>query len=324
MFKELSKKYPSSAKVFNSLMEQAPYLHPLVTSMLEIYGDRLLAQNEQRIQEIIDLSDKPDPINNAICAFLEFSKEFLTRQQTFLKTGEYACTDFEAVHKEVYANSEYYRDIYVPALLMCFILSPNYYEFFNFFEQRFLPNLPSTGLIAEFGCGHGLYLGQSLKGKPARTGIGFDIAEEALKAATKLFNSYDIPQKNYSLDYADFREPLPLLSGTLDAAICCEVLEHLPQPQDLLKEIRRVLKPSGTALLSAAIRMESVDHLHLFESTQEVIELINSAGLTISEQRVVPLTKPTEFDTIEKRTALVGSPTMPLGFICIANPTPKR
>lgn len=44
------------------------------------------------------------------------------------------------------------------------------------------------------------------------------------------------------------RDPLPRADGEADAAICCNVLEHIYDHRHLVAEIRRVVKPGGTLL----------------------------------------------------------------------------
>ena len=43
---------------------------------------------------------------------------------------------------------------------------------------------------------------------------------------------------------------LPFVDGCLDGVLCLEVLEHVPEPEFVLKEIARVLKPGGRAWIT--------------------------------------------------------------------------
>jgi ubiquinone/menaquinone biosynthesis C-methylase UbiE len=43
---------------------------------------------------------------------------------------------------------------------------------------------------------------------------------------------------------------LPLADASLDMLLCCEVVEHLPDPQIALAEMARVLKPGGYAFIT--------------------------------------------------------------------------
>ena len=45
--------------------------------------------------------------------------------------------------------------------------------------------------------------------------------------------------------WADLRNPLPLNDGTVDAVYSHHVVEHLPDVEDHLREVYRVLKPGG-------------------------------------------------------------------------------
>ncbi|MEM2045964.1 MAG: class I SAM-dependent methyltransferase [Thermoproteota archaeon] len=48
----------------------------------------------------------------------------------------------------------------------------------------------------------------------------------------------------------DLNEPTPFSNNSFDVALCFEVLEHLFQPDIVLREIYRVLKPGGVALIT--------------------------------------------------------------------------
>ncbi len=49
---------------------------------------------------------------------------------------------------------------------------------------------------------------------------------------------------------ADLRA-LPLADTSFDAVVCIQVLEHVPEPLSVLREVSRVLKPGGKLYLSA-------------------------------------------------------------------------
>jgi len=48
----------------------------------------------------------------------------------------------------------------------------------------------------------------------------------------------------------DLTQPLPFAAAQFDRALCCLVLDHIPQPVTLLREIQRVLRPGGFLIVS--------------------------------------------------------------------------
>jgi ubiquinone/menaquinone biosynthesis C-methylase UbiE len=93
--------------------------------------------------------------------------------------------------------------------------------------------------ILEVGCG----AGNILERTPAGKLFGVDISEFILhKARKKLV-------KEVYLFQADAQN-LPFKNQALEIVICSEVLEHLLDPSESLKEVARVLSNQGTAIIS--------------------------------------------------------------------------
>jgi SAM-dependent methyltransferase len=66
--------------------------------------------------------------------------------------------------------------------------------------------------------------------------VGVDVDRAALAKAQEL---------GITPVVADVEEPLPLESGTFDAVVAGELLEHIRFPHALVAEARRVLRPGG-------------------------------------------------------------------------------
>ena len=56
---------------------------------------------------------------------------------------------------------------------------------------------------------------------------------------------------NDGLDIVSDITKIPQPNGAFDAILCTEVLEHLPDPLEALRELSRLLRPGGTILLTA-------------------------------------------------------------------------
>jgi SAM-dependent methyltransferase len=64
---------------------------------------------------------------------------------------------------------------------------------------------------------------------------------------------------NYgNLDYVGVLHNMPIESNSFDAVLCTQVLEHLEWPRESVKEMYRVLKPSGRLFLTAP--MSHMEH----------------------------------------------------------------
>lgn len=104
---------------------------------------------------------------------------------------------------------------------------------------------------------------------------------------------------------------LPFADRAFDAIYCSHVLEHVPDDRTAMRELRRVLAPSGWAVLSVPLTAERTDEdpsvmdpgerLHRFGQRDHVRrygadfgERLREAGLGVREWRAEQLLSPEE------------------------------
>ena len=115
----------------------------------------------------------------------------------------------------------------------------------DFHELKLKP----YSLVLDAGCGTGRHL-RALAKLPDLTIVGIDRNNAALNdALTSLKNTPDALSDNYLVTRADINK-LPFDSASFDSVICSEVLEHIPEHEEALKELMRVLKPQGSLVIS--------------------------------------------------------------------------
>lgn len=98
--------------------------------------------------------------------------------------------------------------------------------------------------VLDLGCGAGHYTAELLKLGAARV-VGVDGSETLLRAAQQRLGDQVI------LHHHDLEEPLAFLEGqSFDLAVMALVYHHIDAREQLLDELRRVLRPDGTLLVS--------------------------------------------------------------------------
>ena len=111
---------------------------------------------------------------------------------------------------------------------------PSYFEINNFVEQA-ASEIPAESHVLDAGAGQCLY-------KPF-----FKQHEYIAVDTTWGDDNWDYSQLDFICDL----EKLPFPDNKFDAVICTQVLEHVKEPQLVLDEAFRALKPGGVIYLSA-------------------------------------------------------------------------
>jgi ubiquinone/menaquinone biosynthesis C-methylase UbiE len=124
--------------------------------------------------------------------------------------------------------------------------------------------------MADIGCGTGYHLQRYQERGFKITGL--DGSDEMLSQA-RLAN----PEIEFIKADVD---DVPLPSATFDFAICIEVLRYLPDIMPSLKEMRRILKPGGTALITAAPLLQA----NLYPVVNRLVLMKQAGNLTQLKQ----------------------------------------
>ncbi len=104
-----------------------------------------------------------------------------------------------------------------------------------------LGSLPNAPVIADLGCSTGYLLEDLQAARPDATLIGVDLVGSGLRKAHA-----NVPEAR--LVQADLGA-LPMEDASIDAVVSANVLEHVPDDQKALAEVRRVLRPEARAVL---------------------------------------------------------------------------
>ncbi|OGH16739.1 MAG: hypothetical protein A3C30_00145 [Candidatus Levybacteria bacterium RIFCSPHIGHO2_02_FULL_40_18] len=148
--------------------------------------------------------------------------------------------------------------------------------------------------ILDVGCASGWFLSKVSRRYPKAACVGIDKYKKAIYYGKKRY-------KSLKFLYADAHK-LPFRSNSFDLVIATEVLEHVTDPTGALKEIKRVLKKEGSAI----IEMDSGNflfgivwhwwtnirkgvwrdaHLHLF-TAKKLSEMLGSNGFIVSKKKM--------------------------------------
>lgn len=157
----------------------------------------------------------------------------------------------------------------------------------RFQSEALLALLPRTWTVADLGCGTGTTMAQLAPhvGKV----VGVDSSPAMLSAArTRLAGVTNVELRQGEL------EALPLESSSVDAALMILALSYLPDPLPALKEMARVLKPGGRAVVVDLLPHDRDDFRRRMEQTRlgfsesQLAGLLGSAGLSSATVRPLP------------------------------------
>ena len=148
--------------------------------------------------------------------------------------------------------------------------------------------------VLDVGCASGWFLSELALRYPKASYAGVDVHKKAIDYGKKRY-------KNLKLICADAHS-LPFPNESFDVVICTSVLEHVKNPQKVLREIKRVLTKDGIAIIemdSGNLLFRAIwywwthlrhgvwrdSHIHAF-NTKKLEDMIKNSGFIISQKKV--------------------------------------
>jgi ubiquinone/menaquinone biosynthesis C-methylase UbiE len=148
--------------------------------------------------------------------------------------------------------------------------------------MKYLPE--QVGCILDLGCGTGLLLGELCK--RGRLVVGVDASKEMLKKARGRGGSS-------CLVLAD-ADSLPFRNGVFDCVVSITLLQNMPDPARTVRELERVLRISGTGILTSLKCKHSVESLRGW-ATGAGLEVEASGEIEVSEDVFCVVRKPRDW-----------------------------
>ena len=103
-------------------------------------------------------------------------------------------------------------------------------------------------LVLDAGCGDGVLAVLMALRHPGRRVVALDISEEGVRMAREAARAHGVLGKMFFV--VGDAEHLPFKDGVFPAVVSCHVLEHLPDFDCGVKEIRRVLRADGVGAIA--------------------------------------------------------------------------
>jgi 2-polyprenyl-3-methyl-5-hydroxy-6-metoxy-1,4-benzoquinol methylase len=231
-------------------------------------------------------------------AYQTITMDTLREQVYFQRNGRYRYSTFREVADKVYFDPAYMSK-YMYGLAMTLYLWPNHLEIARFFWG----SLPRSkgGRYLEIGPGHGVFFRHAARSGGFDLCTGVDISPTSLEMTRRLL-TYDreLPPDRWQLVNADFLAA-ESLQGGFEAIVMGEVLEHVEEPLSFLVRISELMRPDAYVFVTTAVNAPAVDHIYLFRSVDEVIEMARQAGLGVRRLLATPYKGCSMEDTVAQK-----------------------
>lgn len=193
----------------------------------------------------------------------------------FLKHGKYRNSTFEEVDKIVYSNPQY-MEKYMMGLSISDYIWISHIKMLRYFTENSRRFAGERYL--EIGPGFGQYLVRALLHCDFGKYYACDISKTSVEGSNRylkyrnLADKCEVIQKDFFQFDLDYK---------FDCIVMGEVLEHVEQPLLMLEKIYELLRKKGKAFITTVINAPAVDHIFLFGSIEQVLDLVKDAGFVV-------------------------------------------
>lgn len=135
--------------------------------------------------------------------------------------------------------------------------------------------------ILDIGCSNGQIL-NNIQSDALKIGVDIDIS-------SMIKNSPNILDGNIDLILVCNARKLPIKDSSIDVVLCCDILEHLIDPERILEEAYRTLRPNGKLIITVPNLVSLGNRVSILFGSGKGIEL---AQLLKFKSPFVPISGP--------------------------------
>lgn len=212
--------------------------------------------------------------------YLKMINDMRKEGKYFLKHGLYSCKDQSMAYENVYSRGDI-MSYYMNALLISQILWKHHFDMFIYFRETLKKYYTQNDKITilDVGPGHGFFSYIIKTDIPGYLQLDIvDISESSLEVTKQIIADSSEKIFYFNDDVFNFESP-----HKYDLIILGEVLEHLDKPMEILTKLSNLLTDTGVLWLTAPTNAPAIDHVYLFKSKQDVVDLIELSGFGVTD-----------------------------------------
>jgi 2-polyprenyl-3-methyl-5-hydroxy-6-metoxy-1,4-benzoquinol methylase len=214
--------------------------------------------------------------------------DVMRMQDRYYRTGQFDAGFDALADGGLYVDDDMMGRRYLLGLYLAQVFWPNHLEKLDYFEREVLPLAMNEMRVLEVGTGPGTYgLAVGRRVECAELTLN-DISPLSIDMVTRIA-AVDPVQRPDALHYstADFLERDPAGNAPYDLVLFSEIVEHLADPEHGLDALGNLLAPGAHVFFSTATNAAFYDHTIVFETVEEIEDLLRSHGFEITSSRTI-------------------------------------
>lgn len=265
----------------SSFLDEVSRLSEIQSNHVDGYLSSMNHEEREALERRIEYLHRIE--NNS---YLQIAECYLAWCTYFIEERKYFVTHNEQYRNHTYADIDtlYHDKDYMKNYMVGLSISAYLWNIqrknLEFFKECCIKDNHVGGKYLEVGPGHGEYLSIALENTDFDAYIGIDISQSAVEQTSKFLNYYYRDKQDLLKridvrceDFFNFEE-----KDKFDAIVISQVIEHVENPGDFLKKIRKLANKDALIYVSTAINSPLPDHIYHFHDSEEVRNMIRDSG----------------------------------------------
>ena len=267
LFEAIGKKDKLQNRFLNNALQ---YLTNKEIENFSLYIDYCISDNGISLEFLVD-------------SYLLLVQDTMREQLFFKRNKRYRYSTFDEIKSSVYYNDDYMTK-YMYGLAVSLYLWRNHIDMKRFFDEQ-ISDI-GEGKYLEVGVGHGVFFMSALQESTFEHYQGVDLSPTSVKVSTDLINHFLPSKKGWQIDVMNFFD-FPA-DEKVNAFVMGEVLEHVEKPELFLNKIHEITTEDSFIFLTTCINAPTIDHIYLFENTEEIVQMFKKCNFEIKEELILP------------------------------------